>query len=168
MPPDPLEPILAQADTGPGPLRRRDLEAVARVVTRLDPEEFIQAAVQAPSLSWDDGRARPPDFFEVHGDRWSIDVSGRGNREHLVVIAAAAALVDELDLSYGIDWVARVLPRALVVEPVAPGDAGLTFRFRRLVPAAPLGDLAEFVHPADYGEFLHAIEQAAAPPAGVI
>jgi hypothetical protein len=159
---DPLDPILATAATAAGQLRRPQVEAIGRAVSSLPPEEFIEAAVLAPGLSWDDGQPRPPDYFEIHSRRWWIDLSHSDTRQHLAIAVTAAALVDALHLHLSTTWVTKVLPSVVAIRCITRDGDGLLFELRRR-PAPPLPrHLADTVHPGDYAEFVQAIEEAAA------
>src|SRR5919198_5675125 len=105
MPSDSLDPILDYAGTQGPQLHRADLEAVSRTVTTFDPDDFIHTVTRVCGLSWEAGRPRPLDYFEIHGDRWWVDLSAPDNRKQLVVAVAAAALVDALGLTASTSWV---------------------------------------------------------------
>ncbi|MGA5048900.1 hypothetical protein [Streptomyces arboris] len=159
---DPLDPVLKGADVDAQLLRRAQLEAVGRTVSGLDPDEFIDAATRVCALSWDDERARPPGYFEIHGQNWWIDTSRTENRRGLLHAATAAALVDAAGLPRSTAWVARVLTGVLTVRSVS-GNAstGLCFVLERH-DASPLPDhVAHDVHPGDYAEFAIAVATAA-------
>ncbi|MBK3644587.1 hypothetical protein [Streptomyces sp. MBT33] len=159
---DPLDAVLKGADVDAQLLRRAGLEAVGRTVSGLDPDEFIDAATQVCALSWDDGRARPPGYFEIHGQGWWIDTSGTENRRGLLHAVTAAALVDAIGLPRSTAWVARVLPGVLTVRSISgSASTGLCFVLERH-DASPLPDhLADDVHPGDYAEFATAVATAA-------
>ncbi|MGA4996520.1 hypothetical protein ACPCB7_00675 [Streptomyces arboris] len=159
---DPLDPVLKGADVDAQLLRRAQLEAVGRTVSGLDPDEFIDAATRVCALSWDDERARPPGYFEIHGQNWWIDTSRTENRRGLLHAATAAALVDAAGLPRSTAWVARVLTGVLTVRSIS-GNAstGLCFVLERH-DASPLPDhVAHDVHPDDYAEFAIAVATAA-------
>jgi hypothetical protein len=160
--PDALDPVLKGADVDAHLLRRPELEAVGRTVSRLDPDEFIDAAAQVCALSWDDGRTEPPGYFEIHRQNWWIDTLAAENRRGLVDAVTAAALVDALGLPRSTAWVAQVLPGVATVRSIsADAPAALCFVLERH-PASPLpGHLADDVHPGDYAELAAAIASAA-------
>ncbi|MDX3378475.1 hypothetical protein PV390_29185 [Streptomyces sp. ME02-6991-2A] len=159
---DPLDPVLKGADVDAQLLRRAQLEAVGRTVSGLDPDEFIDAATRVCALSWDDERARPPGYFEIHGQNWWIDTSRTEDRRGLLHAVTAAALVDAAGLPRSTAWVARVLTGVLTVRSIS-GNAstGLCFVLERH-DASPLPDhVAHDVHPGDYAEFAIAVATAA-------
>ncbi|MFI6467826.1 hypothetical protein [Streptomyces sp. NPDC050538] len=159
---DPLDAVLKGADVDAPLLRHADLEAVGRTVSGLDPDEFIDATTQVCARSWDDGRTRPPGFFEIHGQNWWIDVSGTENRRALLHAVTAAALVDAMGLPRSTAWVARVLVGVLTVRSIGgSASTGFCFLLERH-DASPLPDhLAHDVHPGDYAEFATAVAAAA-------
>ena len=159
---DPLDEVLKGADVDARLLRHADLEAVGRTVSGLDPDEFIDATTQVCARSWDDGRTRPPGYFEIHGQNWWIDTSGTENRRGLLHAVTAAALVDAMRLPRSTAWVARVLAGVLTVRSIGgSASTGLCFVLERH-DASPLPDhLAHDVHPGDYAEFATAVATAA-------
>jgi hypothetical protein len=161
MPVDPLEPILARAATDNHLLHRAELEAVSRAISRHDPDEFIYAATRVCALTWDNGQARPPGFFEIHSQHWWIDLSAPGNQQQLLTVAIAAVLVDALDLTLSTSWVTQVLSTAVSIESATVADSRLRIRLRCHVEPQLSSHLQDDINPADYADFIQAITSTA-------
>jgi hypothetical protein len=157
MPADPLDPILAHAAIDTPLARRGELEALSRKISQRHPDEFIDAAARVCGLSWDDGRPRPPGYYEIHGQHWWIDLSTPDNRQHLLTAVMAATLADALDLTLSPAWVAQVIPAVLTIESVTITDASLQFHLRRHPTPLLPSHLQDTVNPTDHAEFLDAI-----------
>ncbi|HEY1917844.1 MAG TPA: hypothetical protein VGH27_19915 [Streptosporangiaceae bacterium] len=159
---DELDAILASANIKGSQIQRTELEAICRSVCAVPAAEFIDAVTQAPGLSWDDGQTRPAGYFEIHSRYWSIDVSDAGNRQHLLAVTTAAALVGALHLNFSISWVTRVWPAALAIQSISWRDDGLHLGLvRQGVTPIPL-NLAASVNPSDYADFTKAVDGAPA------
>jgi hypothetical protein len=157
MPTDPLDPILDGAAVEGTRLHYDELAAMSRLASGHPLDEFIEAAVLAPGLEWDDGRTGPVEFFELHGRHWWIDVADARNRTHLITTVVAAALVDALGMDFSTAWVTRVLPSALTVRAASRDVAGLHLRLRRRRVSSLPSHLLDVVNPDDYTEFLASI-----------
>jgi hypothetical protein len=160
MPVDPLEPILAHVDSDADLLHRTELTAIGRAVSSDDPDEFISAAARVCALSWDDGQPRPPGYFEIHSQRWWIDLSTPENRRHLVTAVVAAALVDALDITLSAEWVARVLATAMNVESITTAEHSLLIQLRRVTEPRLSPELERDINREDYADFLDTIAAA--------
>jgi len=160
-PPDQFAAVLRRAGvTGPN-LRRGDLEAIAGLLGVGWADEFIAPALDVPGLSWDDGRPRPDGYFEIHGADWSIDASGTETRRRLVTVVVSAALVDALELDFGIEWVAAAVPHLLAIDAVTADGRGLRIEARRLpASAARPPELADTVHVDDWAGVVAALTSA--------
>jgi hypothetical protein len=161
MPVDPLEPILAHAATETHLLHRAELETVSRVISRHDPDEFIYAVTRVCALSWEGDRPRPEGYLEIHSQHWWVDLSVPDTRHKLLIVVAAAALVDALDLTLSTTWVARVLCTAISIESVAVIGTELWIRLHRHAEPRLPDHLEKDIHPSDYAEFIQAITNAA-------
>jgi hypothetical protein len=156
MPTDPLEPLLEGDDIDPSRIGRAELAAIHGRVSTTPADEFLWASARAPGLSWD-GPDRPEGFFEIHNRRWWINATLPHNRQYLLTLVAAAAIIDALRLDLGIGWVAQVLPTVLSVESIRIDESGLHLTVRRdAAPALP-DDLAEDINPQDFADFVGAV-----------
>lgn len=164
-----LSPVLALSRVAGPHIRQAEVTAISQVVSTVPAAEFIEAATLVPGLSWDDGPARPAEYYEMHSGRWWIDTGDAGNRRHLLMVITAAVLIDALSLDYSTPWVTRVAPAVLAVRSVLRDGTCLRLDLLRS-PAAPLPMyLAGSVNRDDYAEFAAAVGDAApvlASPAG--
>jgi len=157
---DLLEAILQHATNGAKRLTRRELDALAGEITRLDRAEFIEAAALAPGLEWDGDQDRPKGYLEIHGREWWIDVSKAENRLHLLTVVTAVALVDGLRLPFSTAWVTRVLTSVLTLDSAGFDESGLHMTVQlHSDPRLPFG-LTEIVNHLDYADFLDTVENA--------
>jgi hypothetical protein len=157
MPADPLDPILTHAGVDTPLAHYAEIEAIAQAVSPLDPDGFMDASTRVCGLSWDTDQPRPPDYYEIHRRHWWIDLTHSANRRQLLNVVAAAALVDALDLTHSITWVAKVTPTAFTIESASFTDRRLQLHLnRRPAPALP-PELQNTLNPADYADFLHTV-----------
>ncbi len=161
---DDLGPVLEHAGVKATQLHRAELNIIGRTVTKVRPEEFIEACTYAPGLSWDDGQSRPPGTFEIHGHDWWIDVSDPANREYLLVIIVAAALADTLrpNLPVTVRWIAQVMPGVLTPQSVHTDNAGPHVNLVRLADPQIPAELTDDVNQQDFTEFVAAVDAAPA------
>jgi hypothetical protein len=164
MPTDDLDQILLQAGIEATRLERQELGAISRTVSLGSPAEYIDAATLADGLGWENGQARPTGTYEIHNRHWWIDISDLGNREHLVTVTVAAALLDVIEprLNFSVGWVTVVLPTVLALRSVRRDDAGLRLHLVRLAAPQLPAALADTVNLDDYADFVAAV--AAVPP----
>jgi hypothetical protein len=159
---DSVDPLLALPGIDPAHLGREALSALGGRVSTAQPDEFILAVARAPGLSWSDGRDRPVTFLEIHDRRdWWLDLDRSGNREYLLSVLVAAALVDALKLEFTLDWTAGVLRAVIDVESATTDEAGVHLVLRRISGAALPDDLADEIHPLDFADFVTAVATAA-------
>lgn len=157
---DPLEAILHGAAVEAVLLHQEQLSAVARTMTSIAAEEFFEAVILAPGLSYSEGYTRPHGYFEINSGHWWLDVSVPANRDHLLSVCVAAALGEALDLGLSVSWITMVLPAAVIVEAAVPTADGLLLRLRRLAAPTLTADLADIVNPDDFADFAAALTAA--------
>lgn len=162
MTPDPLDPLLARSGSAPSHLGRAELAALHQQVSTEPADEFILASTYAPGLSWDDGKERPPGFFEIHDRHWWVDATRPGGREYLTRLVAGTAIIEALRLSLSIRWVVQVFAAALTIESITVDDAGVRLAVHRYNEPILPAELTDEIHPDDFAEFVEAV--TAAPP----
>ena len=160
MPADPLESILAHVGVDTEKLHRDGLEILGRTITRHEPDEFIDAITRTNALAWDNGEWRPAEYFEIHSRSWWLDLSNHESRQHLLTAILAAALIDALNLTGSIAWVAQIVPDTISINAIDMTDECLHLILICHTNPQLSPHLQEVVNPADHAEFVEAIVNA--------
>jgi hypothetical protein len=160
MPADPLESILAQAGLDTEKLHRDGLEILGRTITRQEPDEFIDAITRTNALAWDNGEWRPAEYFEIHSRSWWLDLSNHESRQHLLTTILAAVLLDALNLTGSIAWVAQVVPDTIGIDAVNMSDERLHLALSCYADFGLPPHLRDIVNPIDHAEFVETVSNA--------
>lgn len=164
---DALAQLLRFADTSDQQLRSGDIARLARVLSDVAPEEFIDATARVCALSWDDdeGPVRPGDWLQAP-PCWWIEAGTAGNTQGLLAAVVAAIIVSAGLSALGLYWLAHWLPTVLDIDAasVAMCDGLPVIRVVRRDGTLPTGtELAGPHDAAQLAELTRALAAAAGP-----